>query len=377
MIEFWVIAAIFGLAWANGANDVSKGVATLVGSGVTRYRSALIWGSLCTAVGGAFAFIASTALFQTFSHGFLSADAVPTLPFALAVACGALAWIALATRFGLPVSTTHAVVGALLGIGAAAYGPVNVLWGNVAAKVAVPLLFSPFLALAMTWLLAFVLSPLLGSARELCLCVGVRELSLQAVRSKSGRGEAQRTAVVPGAVLAEKEECVRYVPTFLRLDVDAMHWLSSGATSLARGMNDAPKMAAVAVPLWSTGAGLGETSMVSLFCGVAIAMGLGSFLAGLRVTKNLAERVTAMTPGEGFAANLATSLLVIVASRLGMPVSTTHVSSMAIVGVGLRRGVREVRWRTVGEMALAWLVTCPVAAALGVAAWWAMGHFMK
>jgi PiT family inorganic phosphate transporter len=97
-------------------------------------------------------------------------------------------------------------------------------------------------------------------------------------------------------------------------------------------------------------------------------MALGSLIAGLRVTETLACRVTPMSPTEGFSANAVTSLLVGSASTLGLPVSTTHVSSGAIIGIGLHRGTGALRWGTVRDMALAWVVTVPAGAVLGAAA---------
>jgi inorganic phosphate transporter, PiT family len=108
-------------------------------------------------------------------------------------------------------------------------------------------------------------------------------------------------------------------------------------------------------------------SQSALYVLIALAMGAGSYLAGARVTETLAANVTRMAPGEGFAANLVTALLVAAASTLGLPVSTTHVASSAIIGLGLHN--RDVRWRMVSDMLVAWLVTIPVAASI---AWLAM-----
>jgi PiT family inorganic phosphate transporter len=123
-------------------------------------------------------------------------------------------------------------------------------------------------------------------------------------------------------------------------------------------MNDTPKILALGVTA-ALALGIGRLPQYAL---VALAMGIGSMVAGFRVTRTLAEKVTPITPSNGFAANLVTSVLVGAASRFALPVSTTHVSSGAIIGVGLSRGGREVRWSTVGEMALAWFVTLPVSA---------------
>jgi len=110
-------------------------------------------------------------------------------------------------------------------------------------------------------------------------------------------------------------------------------------------------------------------SDIALYALVATAMGAGSLVAGLRVTRTLATKVTPIEPGNGLAANLVTSLLVGLASRFALPVSTTHVSTGAIVGVGMSRGARDVRWRVVGEMLLAWVVTLPASGILAALAY--------
>ncbi|HEY5649625.1 MAG TPA: inorganic phosphate transporter, partial [Nitrospiria bacterium] len=146
----------------------------------------------------------------------------------------------------------------------------------------------------------------------------------------------------------------------LRIGPDTFHWITSGLTSLARGMNDAPKMVAMLVGLSLVSGGDGQTLLGPGFLLVAAGMAAGSVIGGRRVTQFLAKRVTKMDHLEGFAANLATSILVSFASRLGFPVSTTHLSSSAIIGIGLRRGVGGVHWKPVSEMLLAWVVTLPV-----------------
>jgi inorganic phosphate transporter, PiT family len=105
---------------------------------------------------------------------------------------------------------------------------------------------------------------------------------------------------------------------------------------------------------------------------VALAMTSGSLIRGFKVTETLARKVTPMAPLEGLTANLVTALLVIFASRFALPVSTTHVSSAAIIGLGIRRDARDVRWKTVGEMVLAWIVTLPAAAVIAAMAYFAL-----
>lgn len=314
------ILLMVGLAYANGANDVLKAIATLAGSGVTNYRRAILWGTLCTVLGSfCSAFIAS-ALIGTFTKGFIAQSVQQTEIFALAVLLGAILWVVLATSTALPVSTTHAITGSLVTVGAVAYGVGNVQWSNLLAKVVLPLVSSPFLALVLA-LLAYLL-----------------------IRLTLGR---------------------------LSLKVmNGLHWLSSGTASFARGLNDTPKVVALGVAFYLiTEHSAKFQAPFWLFALVALGMGAGSFIGGLKVTETLAEKVTKMDHTEGFSANLTTAVLVAGASNLGLPVSTTHVSSGAIIGIGLRAGIKRVDWKVVRAMALAWVVTLPGAGVLGLFAY--------
>ncbi|MGE5716347.1 MAG: inorganic phosphate transporter, partial [Acidobacteriota bacterium] len=137
-MAFVLVLLTLGLAFANGANDVSKGVATLVGSGTTKYRTAVAWGTAWTLAGGLAAAFLSQGLVETFSgKGFL-VKPVDGSALLLSVACGGIAWVLIANRTGLPVSTTHALAGGLCGAGLAAAGAPGVAWAAVARKVALP-----------------------------------------------------------------------------------------------------------------------------------------------------------------------------------------------------------------------------------------------
>jgi PiT family inorganic phosphate transporter len=169
-------------------------------------------------------------------------------------------------------------------------------------------------------------------------------------------------------VIAVPSQCDRAGLQGLIVGLDTIHWISSGLASFARGTNDAPKIVAMLLLGSTTATWPSTSSQLIAFGGVAIAMGLGSYFGGLRVTKVLAENVTKMSHTEGLSANLATSSLVLTSGFLGLPVSTTHLSSSAIIGIGLLKGRNSVRWTTVRDMVLAWVVTLPASALLaGVA----------
>ena len=308
------LAGMLGLAYANGANDVSKGIATLVAAGLADRRRALLWGTLWTAAGGVLSAFIAQGLVATFSVGLLAGHDGFGPQAAVAVLVGTIGWLLIATRTGLPVSTTHSITGAIVGVGVVSAGVHGVSWENVARKVVLPLLLSPVLS------------------------VGLGVVVYSALR------------LMPPAV-----------------PFGALHWLSGGVTSLVRALNDTPKIVALGAGFLAIGGS--EAVPRWAFLGVAAAMVAGSWVGGHRVTRTLGEGLTRLDNREGLGANLATALLVGIASIRGLPVSTTHVASAAIIGVGARRGLAAVRWRTVGEVALAWLVTLPVAAVIGIAAY--------
>jgi len=351
------------LAWANGSNDVSKGIATLVGSGVSSFRSAVLWGALWTVAGGLVAAFASQGLVATFSgKGFL-ASAIAAPAFLSAVAAGATVWVFLASKTGLPVSTTHAIAGALAGAGIVAQGALRLHWSFLAERVALPLALSPLLSVVPVYLLIPQLRRGVSRVEGYCVCIERRVAISGAGTVAMSRASA---AEISSTLVSRVGDCEESPALAARLDAsDALHWLSSALTSFARGLNDTPKIVALAI-VASSALGI---SGFPFYAAVALAMGAGSLVAGFRVTETLARKVTPISPTEGFCANLVTTLLVGLASVAALPVSTTHVSSGAIIGIGLHRGAASVRWTTVRDMLVAWLVTLPVAALVGAVAY--------
>ncbi|MGE0397046.1 MAG: anion permease [Kofleriaceae bacterium] len=357
-----LVATAMFIAFANGQNDVSKGIATLVGSGVTSYRRAIVWGSLWTGLGGLAGALLGTAMISTLGRGLLSPDVAPTYAAALATILGAASWVTIATRTSLPVSTTHAIVGALAGVAVLAYGVDGVQWGTVAHKLVLPLVVGPFVALAATAAILTAWRPRASGVRD-CACIDP-PASIAVAATPSGAARVTMTA--PRLIVATSADCAIERPAAVRVTLDHLHWLTSGATSFARGLNDAPKMVAliVAGSLLSGG----SIAMSWWFVVVTLAMVAGSLLGGLRVTRVLAEKVTRMDHREGFSANLVTAVLVGLAAYKGLPLSTTHVSTGAILGAGATRKA-AIDWNTVRHLMLAWIVTVPAAAILGMIAY--------
>jgi inorganic phosphate transporter, PiT family len=194
-----LIVLTLALGYANGANDVSKGIATLVGSGVTDYRRAVLWGSGWTIAGGVLAGLVASGMVATFSGQALLVSAPMGGSFPVAVACGAIGWLVVATPTGLPVSTTHALLGGLCGAGIAAQGTSGVLWGAVGWKAALPLAVSPLLSLA----LMAALFPLirLGYRRfeRYCVCLERQQLSLAVPGGGAVMAASKALTVIAGA----------------------------------------------------------------------------------------------------------------------------------------------------------------------------------
>ncbi len=360
---------VLALAFANGANDVSKAIATLVGSGVTGYRAAIIWGTVWTVIGAGLSGLVATAMVKTFSQGLLAPGVAASPTLAAAVLTGAVLCVLVASWTGLPVSTTHALTGAIVGVGLVAFGAQGLVWAGIGKKIVLPLVLSPVLALTVSILVHRLVRTVATRWEGTCLCVMPTARALVVIDMHGATRTLFQATGLGRPVVAVPAQCDRAGLNGLTVGLDSIHWCSSGLASLARGTNDAPKIAAIlllgsAVASWPS-----AVAQNAALIGVALAMGLGSYLAGLRVTQVLAENVTRMDHSEGLSANLTTSSLVFVSAVMGLPVSTTHISSSAIIGIGLLKGVSAVRWTTVRDMVLAWVVTLPASAILSALAY--------
>lgn len=358
MLILLCLAVLF-LAYSNGANDNFKGVATLFGSGTARYRTALVWATATTLAGSLLALYLAAGLVETFKGKGLVPDEVTASPrFLLAVSLGAAATVMLATRLGMPVSTTHALTGALVGAGAlAANGGVRL--EALGRLFVLPLVFTPVTSM----FLAVALYPALSRARRrlgltstTCVCLGnvVEEVHIR----PDGSLALARTGVV--LEVAEASECrTRYEGRALGVEagpaLDAIHYLSAGAVGFARGLNDTPKVVALLVAAQATPTPVGLLA-------VAAAIAVGGVVSARRVADTMSQKITRLNPGQGLTANLITAFLVTTASRLGLPVSTTHVSVGSLFGIGLVNGT--ARWKTILSILVAWVTTLPAGAAL-------------
>jgi len=358
MLLFFLFMATVFLAYSNGANDNFKGVATLFGSGSVNYKTAIWLATLATFAGS----VASIYLADTLVHNFSGKGLVPdiiagTPEFMLPVAMGAALTVFTATILGLPISTTHSLIGALIGAGLMAVGDqLNIsALGN---SFFLPLLFSPFIAIALAALIyiAFRYVRLkFGISKETCVCVGSTE-TVSVLPQPASVLAFETTARVEFKV-GETDECIeRYSGSFfgIRLQkmVDIAHYFSAAAVSFARGLNDTPKIVALLIVIEALNIKYGMAI-------VATGMALGGLINAKKVANTLGKKITKLNHGQGFSANIVTSFLVIVASKMGMPVSTTHVSVGSLFGIGLisREGNKSV----ISTILMSWLLTLPVA----------------
>lgn len=361
MLTLLILFTVLLLAYANGANDNFKGVATLFGSGTSSYGKALAWATAATFAGAATAAGLAGELLARFSGKGIVPDALTGEPtYAAAVAFGAALTVLLATRFGLPVSTTHALVGALAGAGLAAGSSIDAIM--LASLFALPLLISPllsFMVTAVTSIAFGFVGRRLGLTGNGCFCIGSRlETTCPPVAA------VQRTVSVE---IDDEAACLERGSGNLgsitvTSTIDWLHYLSAGAVSFARGMNDAPKIAAplLLVPLTASA---NATSVAIVL--TAVAMAAGGLVSGRRVAETMSKKITPMTPTTGLTANVVTALIVLAASPLGLPVSTTHVSCGALFGLGASSG--QGRLAAISMIVAAWVTTLPLGAASGAA----------
>jgi PiT family inorganic phosphate transporter len=361
------IATCF-LAYANGANDNFKGVASLFGSRTCSYRTAISWATVTTFAGSITSIFLAQALLKKFSgKGIVPDHFVGSEYFLLAVVIGAGLTVILATVTGFPISTTHALTGAIIGCGLVAVG-FNVNLAALGKGFVLPLLLSPILAIAIAgalYVLFHAFRVATGTTKEWCICVGSEERVVAVPQPSSVFALGAVTSAIT-LTIDEQENCrERYAGSFFAISsqqiMDAAHFLSAGTVSFARGLNDTPKIVALLL-LWKA------LDVRWGFAAVAAIMAIGGLLNARKVANTMSKKITAMNHGQGFTANLTTAILVVLASLFGLPVSTTHVSAGALFGIGLT--TRQANFRTMGAIVLSWLITLPCAIIAAASVYW-------
>lgn len=352
-----IFVVVLFVAYTNGANDNFKGVATLYGSGAASYRVSLAWTTVFSFLGAVASALLAMTLVKRFSgQGLVPDDIVHTYPFVVAVALGTGLTVMLASRVGMPVSTTHAITGGLIGVGLAAAGG-QVGFSTLGKSFLLPLALSPLLAAVLSVTLYSLLHAgrrILGVRKEICVC------AVPSAAVVPFGGTAARSAVTR-VIVADGDACdARYHGKLFGVEVHRsvrhLHFLSAAAVCFSRGLNDAPKVAGLLLIL--------QPAQMSLnLVGIASAMALGGALNARRVAQTLSRNITPMNDGQALSANLVTGVLVAAASWFGLPVSTTHVSVGALLGISAKTG--SGNRKVIGQIFMAWLLTLPAGALAG------------
>jgi inorganic phosphate transporter, PiT family len=321
-----VIIAALIFDYINGFHDAANAIATVVSTGVLPVRTAVILAGILNFFGA----VAGTAVAKTIASGFAD-PALVTQTVVLAALVGACVWNLITWWYGIPSSSSHALIGGLAGAVVAKGGLEAFRWSALYNKVLVPLVASPTIG----FLVAFVLMiALLWGARGLrpeTVHRGSRRLQLVSACTMAfahGSNDAQKSmGIITLALVAFVH---RHGPSGIP------DWF------LPRGDD---------VPLW-----------VILSCAVAIA--LGTMAGGKRIIKTMGSKIIRITPIQGFAAETAGAVTILAASRLGVPVSTTHCINACIMGVGASKRISAVRWGVASNIVTAWVLTLPLSAAL-------------
>jgi inorganic phosphate transporter, PiT family len=353
-MEYLLIGMALFLAFNNGANDNFKGFATVWGSETLSYRHALTLATLATLAGSMASWFLADSLVQQFSGRGLVPNAVAsTTSFIVSVASAAALTVFLATRFGFPISTTHALIGGLVGAGLGQVtGDVN--FSKLVSTFFIPLLLSPILAAGLGAAI-YRLLPKRSAAQD-CLCVVPGNVGLVQGMPGSAVMQAARS---PQFMVASNAQCDTQ-PVQARMSVtQSMKWLHIGSAvtiCFARAVNDTPKLAALLIASKL----LGSANSIAL---VGLLMGVGGLRFAKKVAQTMSQRITRMNDSQGLTANLITATLVLMASKFGLPVSTTHVSIGSIAGVGSSAGT--LNWATLRVVLMSWVATLPLALVVG------------
>ena len=317
LVVVLLLAVVFD--YINGFHDTANAIATSVATRALRPQHAILMAAAFNFIGA----FAGTAVAKTIGSGLVD-ETTTSQTIVVAALLGAIAWNLLTWRLGIPSSSSHALVGGLLGATILAGGTGAVKWSGVLDKVVLPL----------------VSSPVIGFIGAFWLMIALYWIFRRARRRPLTRG-------------------------FRRLQV-----LSAGYMAFSHGSNDAQKtMGIVTLALFSAGVIPTVDVPVWVIVIAASAISLGTAVGGWRIMRTMGSRVVELEPIHGFAAETTAATVLLATAHFGMPVSTTHVISSAIMGVGSSKGPRGVRWGVARTILIAWVVTLPATALAGALAW--------
>jgi PiT family inorganic phosphate transporter len=316
-LAFPILVALIVIALAfdflNGLHDAANSIATIVSTRVLRPQTAVAWAAFFNFI--AFIFFGSHVA-QTIGTGIVSAEVIdPQVVFGALM--GAIAWNIITWALGIPSSSSHALIGGLVGAGVTKVGFSAVVWSGL-AKTTVAIVLSPFSGFVLAMLLFLFVSWLF----------------------------------------------IRYTPYAVDRTFRSLQLVSASLYALGHGGNDAQKtMGIIAVLLYSQGY-LGDAFYVPFWVMLSCyaVMGLGTLIGGWRIVHTMGSRITRLRPFQGFCAETGGAITLFVATHFGIPVSTTHTITGCIIGVGAARRVSSVRWKVANRIVFAWVVTIPASA---------------
>ncbi len=396
-----VMAIVFGLymTWGIGANDVANAMGTSVGSGAITVKQAIVIAAIFEFAG---AFIAGGNVTQTIRKGIIDPSSITNSPEILvfgmlSALLAAGIWLMVASTKGWPVSTTHTIVGAVIGFAIVGIGVDAVEWGKV-AQIAASWVVSPVLGGTISFILMMSIRRLILNTENpfqnakrwgpvyiflvgfiislVTLFKGLKHLNIELTV-----GMSFLSALIFGLILAgigrilvnrvevDEESDREFHFASVEKVFTPMMIFTACAMAFAHGSNDvangiAPLAAVVSIV--ESGGEVAQKSALPIWIlvlgGVGIVVGLATM--GYRVMKTIGSGITQLTPSRGYCATLAAAATVVLASRTGLPVSTTHIAVGAVIGVGLARGVGAIDLRVIGSIIVSWLVTLPAGAAL-------------
>ena len=316
-----VIAIALTFEFANGFNDAANAVATVVSTRVMSPVMAVAMAGIMNFLGA----ISGTAVAKAVGKGVVDPDGITLLTVAGGVAAAAI-WVFFATRVGMPVSGSHSLIAGIAGAGIAEAGP-GVLVGSGIQKILLGLAFSPILGLTAGFGIMLTLYWVLR---------GVTPAVISTVFGKLQMVTAAAVAFSHGSNDAQKTMGVITLALFVNGRIDSFE-----------------------IPFW-------------VIVTSATVMAAGTYMGGARVIRTLGVRIIAMRPVHGFAAESAAASVIELATRTGVPVSTTHVITSSILGMGTTRRLSAVRWGVAKGIVYAWILTFPICGLLGAALYWVM-----
>ena len=397
-LPLWIAALLaFYMAWAIGANDVANAMGTSVGSGALTVGGAIIVAAIFEFAG---AFLAGGHVTDTVRKGMLDMSLLgrEQLIYGMMASLASAGTLLIgATRFGLPISTTHAIVGAIVGFGAVAIGIDAVNWPKV-LQISLSWITSPLLAGVIAFAIFHLIrSTILNKSNPVhqirkygpaffffvffiiglvTLFKGLKHINLDLDLMEALAGSVALGLIGSGlgAFFIRRVQIGEADPDHRFDQVErifvVLQILTACAIAFAHGSNDVANAIGPLAAIVNAVENVDLTAKTPIapwmlaIGGLGIVIGLATW--GYRVMETIGKKITELTPSRGFAAQLAAASTIVLASRLGIPISTTHTLVGAVLGVGLARGITALDLRVVGNILASWIATLPIAAALSV-----------